>query len=184
MRTIGEKISPSEALQIPSAVCSYPTWYFCKTTGLNYNFVYIFAYIHSSYTEFLRCRSFLFFFGSTTISRIPWRRDRPYQSLYLDTGQHKHRINARTPTHTHIPNIHALSDIRTHDHSVRAREDSWCLRSLGYHGRPKLQAGPNKRDPLLYYGLHFYILPLHANDSEQEFKNSKVINAVFYTFPY
>jgi hypothetical protein len=40
------------------------------------------------------------------------------QGLYLNTGQHKHRIN------THTPNIRALSRIRTHDHSVRANEDS------------------------------------------------------------
>jgi hypothetical protein len=42
------------------------------------------------------------------------------QDLYLNTGQHKHRINARA----HTPNIHALSGIRTHDHSVRASEHS------------------------------------------------------------
>jgi hypothetical protein len=42
----------------------------------------------------------------------------PSQGRYLNTGQHKHRINAYTP------NIHALSGIRTHDPSVRASEDS------------------------------------------------------------
>jgi hypothetical protein len=36
----------------------------------------------------------------------------PSQGLYLDTEQHKHRINA------HNTDIHALSGIRTHDHSV------------------------------------------------------------------
>jgi hypothetical protein len=43
----------------------------------------------------------------------------PSQGLYLNTGQHKHRINART----HTPNIHAKSRIRTRDHSIRASED-------------------------------------------------------------
>jgi hypothetical protein len=45
----------------------------------------------------------------------------PSQGRYLNTGQHKHRINA------HTPNIHDLSGIRTHDPSVRASEDSSCL---------------------------------------------------------
>jgi hypothetical protein len=52
----------------------------------------------------------------------------PSQGLYLHTGQHKHRINAHT-------NIHASSRIRTYDPSVRASEDSSCLRPLGYRGR-------------------------------------------------
>jgi hypothetical protein len=43
------------------------------------------------------------------------------QGRYLHTGQHKHRINART-------DIHALSGIRNHNHSVRASEDGSCLR--------------------------------------------------------
>jgi hypothetical protein len=52
------------------------------------------------------------------------------QGLYLNTGQHKHTIN------TYAHNIHALSEIRTHDHSVPESEDSSCLRPLGYRGRP------------------------------------------------
>jgi hypothetical protein len=46
----------------------------------------------------------------------------PSQGRYLHTGQHKQ--NKRI----HTPNIHALSGIRTHDSSVRAGEDSSCLR--------------------------------------------------------
>jgi hypothetical protein len=49
----------------------------------------------------------------------------PSQDRYLNTGQQKHRINANI-------DIHALSGIRTHDPSVRAREDSSCLRQRGY----------------------------------------------------
>jgi hypothetical protein len=52
------------------------------------------------------------------------------KGLYLNTGQHKQNKHIRTP------NIHALSRIRTHDPSVRASEDSSCLRPLGYCGRP------------------------------------------------
>jgi hypothetical protein len=43
----------------------------------------------------------------------------PSQDLYLNTGQHEHRIN------THIKY-----------HSVRASEDSSCPRQLCYHDRP------------------------------------------------
>jgi hypothetical protein len=50
------------------------------------------------------------------------------QGRYLRTEQHKHRINAHT-------NIHASSRIRTYDPSVRASEDSLCLRPLGYRDR-------------------------------------------------
>jgi hypothetical protein len=64
------------------------------------------------------------------ISRTPWTGDQPSPGLYFNTGQHKQNKNIYTPY------IHALSGIRTHDHSVRASEDSSCLRSLGYRDRP------------------------------------------------
>jgi hypothetical protein len=50
----------------------------------------------------------------------------PSQDRYLHTEQHEHRINA------HNTDIHALSGIRTHDPSVRAGEDSSCLRQRGH----------------------------------------------------
>jgi hypothetical protein len=49
----------------------------------------------------------------------------PSQGRYLDTGHHKHRLNVHT-------DIHALSGIRTHDPSIRASEDSSCLRWRGH----------------------------------------------------
>jgi hypothetical protein len=52
----------------------------------------------------------------------------PSQGRYLNTGQHKYRINA----HTDIP---ALSGIRTHDPIIRGSEDSSCLRPRGYCDR-------------------------------------------------
>jgi hypothetical protein len=55
----------------------------------------------------------------------------PSQGRYLHTGQHKHKINAHT-------DIHALSRIRTHDPSVRASEDSSCLRPRGQCERQRL----------------------------------------------
>jgi hypothetical protein len=48
------------------------------------------------------------------------------QCLNVHTGQHKH---------IHIPNIHALCGIRTHDPGFRASEDSTRLRRLGYRDR-------------------------------------------------
>jgi hypothetical protein len=52
----------------------------------------------------------------------------------------KHRT-----THAHTPNIHALCEIRTHEPSLRASEDSTCLRPLGYcdrrnYGLPSLNS--------------------------------------------
>jgi hypothetical protein len=63
----------------------------------------------------------------------------PSQGLYLHTEQYKHRINA------HNTDIHALSGIRTHDPSVRASEDSSCLK-VPIHVRVWLGSGPNEPD--------------------------------------
>jgi hypothetical protein len=52
------------------------------------------------------------------------------QGLYLNTGQTRTQ-NKRI----HTPNIYALSGIRAHDPSVRASENSSCLRPLGYCDR-------------------------------------------------
>jgi hypothetical protein len=53
----------------------------------------------------------------------------PSQGVFLRTEQHKHNTNA------HNTNIHALSGIRAHDPSVRASEDSSCLRPRGHRDR-------------------------------------------------
>jgi hypothetical protein len=52
----------------------------------------------------------------------------PSQGRYIDTGEHKHRINAHT-------DIHALCGIRTHDPRVPASEDSSYLRPRGHCDR-------------------------------------------------
>jgi hypothetical protein len=57
-----------------------------------------------------------------TDGRNPWTGISPSQGRYLDTGQHKHRINA------HNTDIHALCGIRTHDPSAEVSEDNSCLR--------------------------------------------------------
>jgi hypothetical protein len=46
------------------------------------------------------------------------------QGLYLYTN-----------TEERTPNIHALSEIRSHDPGFRESEDSTCLRQLGYRDR-------------------------------------------------
>jgi hypothetical protein len=80
----------------------------------------MFFYIYSSYTVLLRCRGlFVILWIFTQSVGLLGRVIGPSQDLYLNTGQHKHRI-----THTHTPNIHAQGGVRTHDHSVRASEDT------------------------------------------------------------
>jgi hypothetical protein len=88
----------------------------------------------------------------------------PSQGRYLNTGQHKHRINAYTHAHTYV---HALSGIRTHDPSVRASEDSSCLRPRSYCDRlsrcatyMKLRCkSPSKYILLLFYVVYVLVEP-------------------------
>jgi hypothetical protein len=53
------------------------------------------------------------------------------QGLYLNTGQQKTQNK-----YVLIPNIHALYGIQNHDPRFRVRENSTCLRLLGYCDRP------------------------------------------------
>jgi hypothetical protein len=71
-----------------------------------------------------------FFFQ--TIGRIPWTGDQP---VVRPLPTHKTHKYTRAHTHTHTPNIHARSEIRTHDHSIRDSEHSSCFRPLGYRDR-------------------------------------------------
>jgi hypothetical protein len=71
------------------------------------------------------CLSFSFVISFTHSVGLLGRVISPSQGRYLYTGRHKQRIN----THT---DIHALSGIRIHDPSVRANEDSACLRPRGH----------------------------------------------------
>jgi hypothetical protein len=47
----------------------------------------------------------------------------------------KHRTTQTQNKHIHIPNIHALCGIRTHDPGFQASEDSACLRQHDYRDR-------------------------------------------------
>jgi hypothetical protein len=62
----------------------------------------------------------------------------------LHTEQHKHRINAHT-------DMHALSGISTHDPSVRASEDSSCLRSRGHRDRQSATTSKPKLNIVLNF---------------------------------
>jgi hypothetical protein len=53
------------------------------------------------------------FSRSYTVGRTPWAGD---QLVARPLPAHKYK---KTHIHTRTPNIHALSGIRTHDHSVR-----------------------------------------------------------------
>jgi hypothetical protein len=65
-----------------------------------------------------------------TDGRTPWTSDQ-----LVARPLPKHTTAQTQNKHIHTPNIHALSGIRTQDPSVRASEDSSCLRPLGYCDR-------------------------------------------------
>jgi hypothetical protein len=73
------------------------------------------------------------FFSFTIIftdGRTPWTSDQ-----FVTRPLPKQRTTQTQNKHIHISNIQDLSGIRTHDPSVRASEDSSCLRPLGYCDR-------------------------------------------------
>jgi hypothetical protein len=47
----------------------------------------------------------------------------------------KHRTTQAQNKCIHTPNIHALCGIRTHNPDFQVKEDSTCLRPLGYRDR-------------------------------------------------
>jgi hypothetical protein len=79
----------------------------------------IHSFIHQWLYNPLLGRGLLFCFVISFTQTIgPFgRRIGPSQGRYLNTGQHKHRINAHT-------DIHALNGILTHEPSVRASKGS------------------------------------------------------------
>jgi hypothetical protein len=95
--------------------------------------LYLYIFIHSFIHQRLYCLllgprlffSFIIFFTQTV--GLLGGVISPLQGLCIHTGQYKHKINAYT-------DIHAFSEIRTHDPSFRAS----CLRSRGQHDRQYL----------------------------------------------
>jgi hypothetical protein len=68
-----------------------------------------------------------------TDSRTPWTSDQP-----VARPLPKHRATEIQDKRIYTPNIHALSGIRTHDPSVRASEDSSCLRPRDHCDQPSV----------------------------------------------
>jgi hypothetical protein len=65
-----------------------------------------------------------------TIGRTPWTSDQ-----LVARPLPKHRTSQTQNKHIYTPTINAQSGIFTHDHNVRASEDSSCLRLLGFRDR-------------------------------------------------
>jgi hypothetical protein len=84
--------------------------------------------IRSSFT--FTVSRLLFHFDQFTESRTLWTSDQ-----LVARPLPKHRTTQTQNKHIHIPNIHALFGVRTHDPGFRACEDRTCLRPLGYRDR-------------------------------------------------
>jgi hypothetical protein len=97
----------------------------CNTGNDSFQTICVDSFIHQwLYKPLLGPGLFLSFINFFVQSVGPLGRAiSPSQGRYLYAEQHKHRINTYT-------DIHALSGIRTHDSSIRAREDSSCLRPI------------------------------------------------------
>jgi hypothetical protein len=90
-------------------------------------FIYLFLFstalpAHSGPRPLIQFRNHFF-----TDGRTPCTSDQPAPRP-LPT----HTTTQTQKKRTYTPNIHALSGIRAHDPSVRANEDSSCLRPRGY----------------------------------------------------
>jgi hypothetical protein len=115
--------------------------YCCKRSGENF--------IYLRY-DILFCSTQLTFFPLAL--QPPWALASDFQFHDYFTGGRTSRTSdqllarplpkrrtAQTQNkHIHIPNIHALCGILTHDSGFQASEDSACLRLLGYRDRPVL----------------------------------------------
>jgi hypothetical protein len=99
-----------------------------------------------------------------TDGRTPWTSDQ-----LIARPLPKHRTTQTQNKHTHTPNIHALCGIRTHDPGFRAREDSSCLRSLGYRDLHSTKTLPSKSCILLAVLLPNIILNYVSETPTSEF---------------
>jgi hypothetical protein len=88
------------------------------------------------YSPFLGLGRFFSFLNLYTVGRVPWTGDEPGDEPVawpLPTQNITNRINP------HNTDIHALSEIRTHNSSVRASERRGsCLRPRGHSDRRAL----------------------------------------------
>jgi hypothetical protein len=117
----------------------------------------LYSFIHQWFYSLLLGPGFFYsvvIFFTQTVGLLGWGISR-LQGRYLHTGQHKYRINA----HKHI---HALSGIRTHDSSVRASEESSCLRPRGHCDRQwkhiRMRIRIMKCYKLVPFSRHYYMM--------------------------
>jgi hypothetical protein len=95
------------------------------TTGLlsiTQSFLAMALPAHSGPRPLIRLSNHLF-----TDGRTPWTSDQP-----VARPLPKLRTTQTQNIRIHTSNIHALSEVRTHDLSVRASEDNSCLRPRDY----------------------------------------------------
>jgi hypothetical protein len=100
----------------------------CLQCSITLNYKHLLIFIHSSMSlqpfvgpwPLLQFRNLFY-----TDGRIPWTSD---QSIARPLPTHRTTQTQNERTHT---DIHALRGIRTHDPSIRASEDSSCLRPRG-----------------------------------------------------
>jgi hypothetical protein len=94
-----------------------------------YIYIFIYLYIYGSTALVDLGRFFSFLTYTQSLGMFGWGIS-PLQGRYLHTEQHKHRKK----THT---DIHSSSRIRTHDRSVRAGEEGFCLTPRGHPNQPQ-----------------------------------------------
>jgi hypothetical protein len=95
------------------------------------------------------------FFSFTIIftdGRTPWASDQ-----LVARPLPKYRTTQTQNKHIHTLNIHALCEIRTHDPSFRASEDSSCLRPLSYCDRQYCSLPTHELDKAVWCNNNLYI---------------------------
>jgi hypothetical protein len=92
-----------------------------------------YSFFHWLYSPLWSLASDFQFYDHFTDGRTPWASDQ-----LVARPLPKHRTTQTQNKHIHIPNIHALCGIRTHDLGFRASEDSTCLRPLSYVTGPSI----------------------------------------------
>jgi hypothetical protein len=101
-------------------------------------------FYHWLYSTLGICLLTFQFHNHCTDGRTPWTSDQ-----LVARPLPKHRTTQTQNKHIHLPNIHAICRIRTHDPGFRASENSTCLKPLGYRDRQLHQYKTNKQ--ICYY---------------------------------
>jgi hypothetical protein len=114
-------------LEAVSSIRNLRTCHVLLVTGGPLNIVIIMI-LSMALQPFVRPWPLVQFLNLYIAGRTPWKGDQPVaKPLLAYTGQHKHRINAHT---------HASKEFQPRIPSVRAGEDSSCLRPRGQCDQP------------------------------------------------